>query len=111
LNLLQLAPGGHVGRFVIFTEGAFAELNKVFGTQTKASQQKKGHTLPYAEVTNPDISRVINSNEIQSALRNAKTDRVLHDTQKKNPLNNSKALVKVLPNSKLTRQTATRVNE
>lgn len=62
LNLLQLAPGGHVGRFVIFTEGAFAELNNVFGTQTKVSQQKKGFTLPYAEVTNPDISRVINSN-------------------------------------------------
>merc|ERR1712164_174948 len=26
LNLLQLAPGGHLGRFVVFTENAFAKL-------------------------------------------------------------------------------------
>ena len=30
LNLLQLAPGGHVGRFIIWTESAFKELNNVF---------------------------------------------------------------------------------
>jgi large subunit ribosomal protein L4e len=72
LNLLQLAPGGHVGRFVIWTESAFKELNNVFGTYKQASSQKKGWTLPSHEVTNPDISRVINSNEIQSAIRDAK---------------------------------------
>jgi large subunit ribosomal protein L4e len=32
LNLLQLAPGGHLGRFVIFTKDAFTALNNVFGT-------------------------------------------------------------------------------
>jgi hypothetical protein len=32
LNLLQLAPGGHLGRFVIFTKDAFTHLNHVFGT-------------------------------------------------------------------------------
>ncbi len=62
LNLLQLAPGGHVGRFVIWTESAFKELNNVFGTYTQNSSQKKGWSLPTHEVTNPDISRVINSN-------------------------------------------------
>merc|ERR1711990_853144 len=34
LNLLQLAPGGHVGRFCIWTEGAFKALDSIFGTQT-----------------------------------------------------------------------------
>merc|ERR1719359_2810748 len=34
LNLLQLAPGGHVGRFVIWTEGAVAKLDGIFGTAT-----------------------------------------------------------------------------
>lgn len=31
LNLLQLAPGGHMGRFVIFTKSAFDRLDKIFG--------------------------------------------------------------------------------
>lgn len=29
LNLLQLAPGGHVGRFCIWTKSAFEKLDKV----------------------------------------------------------------------------------
>ena len=43
LNLLQLAPGGHLGRFVIWTEGAFAALDEVFGTFDKASTSKKNY--------------------------------------------------------------------
>jgi hypothetical protein len=31
LNLLQLAPGGHLGRFVIFTQSAFDRLDKIYG--------------------------------------------------------------------------------
>jgi len=38
LNILQLAPGGHLGRFVIFTKTAFKELNKVFGTYKADSE-------------------------------------------------------------------------
>ena len=43
LNLLQLAPGGHLGRFVIWTEGAFGLLDEVFGTFDKASTFKKDY--------------------------------------------------------------------
>jgi large subunit ribosomal protein L4e len=43
LNLLQLAPGGHVGRFVIWTEGAFGRLDEVFGTFEKEAVLKKGY--------------------------------------------------------------------
>jgi len=111
LNLLQLAPGGHVGRFVIWTEGAFNELNNIFGTSKQVGVQKKGYTLPTHEVTNPDISRVINSNEIQTAVRQVKRDRVLHSTQKPNPLINSKALDRINPNAKLVREAARRANE
>jgi large subunit ribosomal protein L4e len=32
LKFLQLAPGGHLGQFVIWTEGAFKLLDDVFGT-------------------------------------------------------------------------------
>lgn len=43
LNLLQLAPGGHIGRFIIWTESAFAALDEVFGTFDKASSEKKDY--------------------------------------------------------------------
>jgi large subunit ribosomal protein L4e len=43
LNLLQLAPGGHLGRFVIWTEGAFKLLDDVFGTFDKTSLYKKDY--------------------------------------------------------------------
>jgi large subunit ribosomal protein L4e len=43
LNLLQLAPGGHIGRFIIWTEGAFALLDEVFGTFDKAGVHKKDY--------------------------------------------------------------------
>merc|ERR1712064_155565 len=32
LNLLKLAPGGHVGRFCIWTESAFKKLDGLYGT-------------------------------------------------------------------------------
>lgn len=43
LNLLQLAPGGHLGRFIIWTEGAFGLLDEVFGTFDKVSVYKKDY--------------------------------------------------------------------
>ncbi len=43
LNLLQLAPGGHLGRFVIWTEGAFGALDEIFGTFDKASLYKRDY--------------------------------------------------------------------
>merc|ERR1712200_359024 len=46
LNLLKLAPGGHVGRFCIWTEGAFKKLDALYGTWRKGSESKKGWNLP-----------------------------------------------------------------
>lgn len=43
LNLLQLAPGGHLGRFVIFTKDAFNHLNTVFGTYREKGIEKSGY--------------------------------------------------------------------
>ena len=111
LNLLQLAPGGHVGRFCIWTESAFKELNSIFGTHTYPGVQKKNYHLPNHEVTNPDISRVINSNEVQSVIRNVKKNDVKHDLQKKNGLRNKKAMDSLNPNAKLVRDAARRANE
>ncbi len=32
----QLAPGGHLGRFIIWTKSAFEKLDSIFGTQVHA---------------------------------------------------------------------------
>lgn len=136
LNLLQLAPGGHLGRFVIFTKSAFDRLDKIFGactltasqhstcwriqptgrclaipllraaasldvarlltqqltptplshhrpcspptgTQTTESEVKKGYKLPRACMTNADVTRLINSDEVQSVV-NAPKVRMTH---------------------------------
>jgi large subunit ribosomal protein L4e len=111
LNLLQLAPGGHVGRFVIWTEDAFKELNTVFGTHKFVGKQKQGYVLPTHEVTNPDLGRVINSNEIQTAIRSQKKNVVLHNIQKRNPLTNNKHLDELNPNARIQREAAKKANE
>jgi len=96
LNLLQLAPGGHLGRFIIWTEDAFDKLDQIYGTFTSQSTHKKGFTLPHSIMTNTDLSRIINSDEIQSQLRPQKTQ-IKFTTRKKNPLRNFGALVKLNP--------------
>jgi large subunit ribosomal protein L4e len=62
LNLLQLAPGGHVGRFIIWTESAIAALDSVY-------EKKSGFVLPQAKIASSDVTRIINSEEIQSVVR------------------------------------------
>jgi large subunit ribosomal protein L4e len=37
LNLLALAPGGHLGRFIIWSEAAFSKLNDIYGTTVSIS--------------------------------------------------------------------------
>jgi len=99
LNLLQLAPGGHLGRFVVWTSSAFEALDTVYGTTTTPSALKKDFLLPTLSVANADITRLINSSEIQSVLRapkgEAKTKRV--NVQKKNPLRNKQVMLRLNP--------------
>jgi len=70
LSLLDLAPGGHLGRFCIWTKGAFEKLDSLFGTYEKDTATKKnGFNLPRSFMTNADLARIINSDEIQSVLK------------------------------------------
>ncbi|KAI6042481.1 ribosomal protein L4 domain-containing protein [Pisolithus marmoratus] len=97
LNLLQLAPGGHIG--------AFALLDEVFGTFDKVSVYKKDYLLPTAKISNPDVTGIINSSEIQSVVRPAgpKTQKRPW-TQKKNPLVNKAVLFRLNPYAKTIRR-------
>merc|ERR1711966_33807 len=42
LNLLTVAPGGNFGRFIIWTEGAFKQLNEIYGSGKSVAPGKKG---------------------------------------------------------------------
>jgi large subunit ribosomal protein L4e len=96
LNLLQLAPGGHLGRFVIWTKAAFEKLNSNWGSVARQSTQKKGYTLPRNIMFNSDVARLINSDEVQSKVRPA-IKAVVRAPLKKNPLTNLGARVKLNP--------------
>lgn len=95
LNLLQLAPGGHVGRFIIWTQDAFAALDAIFGKPGAASVEKHGFVLPRAVVTHADLGRIINSADVQTHLRAKKRD--MPAGHRKNPLTNNKALINLNP--------------
>ncbi len=43
LNLLLLAPGGHMGRFCVWSQGAFDKLDALYGTGKKKSTLKKNY--------------------------------------------------------------------
>jgi large subunit ribosomal protein L4e len=96
LNLLQLAPGGHLGRFVIWTKAAFEKLNANWGSVARQSTQKKGYTLPRNVMFNSDVARLINSDEVQSKVRPA-IKSIVRAPLKKNPLTNLGARVKLNP--------------
>jgi len=100
LNVLQLAPGGHLGRFVIFTKDAFNGLNSVFGSYKTGSTQKSGYALNRTVMSCADISRIINSDQVQSKLREVRQNVVLHDKTKKNPLTNKAMMLKLNPFAK-----------
>jgi len=69
LNLLKLAPGSHLGRFCIWSQGAFEKLDSVYGTLRKPSAVKTNFKLPRAKMTNADLPRLINSDEVQQVVR------------------------------------------
>ncbi|KAG4303305.1 hypothetical protein PCK1_000269 [Pneumocystis canis] len=101
LNLLQLAPGGHLGRFIIWTRSAFELLDSLYGTKEEAAVYKTNYRLPHNMITQPDITRIINSDEIQSVLRPKGPQQIRHKiSQKKNPLKNRRLLYKLNPYAK-----------
>ncbi|KAI0471072.1 60S ribosomal protein L4-A [Xylariaceae sp. FL0804] len=98
LNLLQLAPGGHLGRFIVWTSSAFKALDTIYGTTTKPSELKKDFLLPSNLVSQADLSRLINSSEIQSVLRAPKGGRVTKRASvQKNPLRNKQVMLRFNP--------------
>ncbi|XP_012657259.1 60S ribosomal protein L4 [Otolemur garnettii] len=103
LNILKLAPGGHVGRFCIWTESAFRKLDELYGTWRKAASLKSNYNLPMHKMMNTDLSRILKSPEIQRALR-APRKKIHRRVLKKNPLKNLRIMLKLNPYAKTMRR-------
>merc|ERR1712072_1175849 len=99
LNLLQLAPGGHLGRFCVWSKDAFERLDAVYGTHKAKSEEKSGYQPPRGIMSNSDLPRVINSSEVQGAARPARSSQKFHRI-KKNPLKNLGVMIKLNPYAK-----------
>lgn len=100
LNLLQLAPGGHLGRFVIFTKDAFATLDRVFGTYRVKGIEKSGYQLNRNMMACADLARIINSDQVQSKLRAERKSATPSRTTNKNPLKNKTLMQRLNPYAK-----------
>jgi len=105
LNLLQLAPGGHLGRFIIWTKDAFAKLDSLYGSHSSHSQLKKGFHFPHSKMANADLGRLLKSDEIRSVLRERQSNR-RNFIRKKNPLTNLGFLIKLNPYAIVQRRRA-----
>ncbi|CAB3368768.1 Hypothetical predicted protein [Cloeon dipterum] len=115
LSLLKLAPGGHVGRFIIWTESAFRALDAIYGTWSSPSSEKKDYNLPTPKMTNTDLSRLLKAEEIRKVksyliisyvaksnfnhLQVLRTPhkRPVRAVRKQNPLRNVRAMLKLNP--------------
>jgi len=105
LNLLKLAPGGHVGRFCIWTEGAMQKLDQIYGTYHKKAELKDNFNLPQPIMTSSDLMGIFKNENIRNNLKAPKLNRVLSDI-KLNPLKNDKQLFKLNPYAKVQKLNA-----
>jgi len=102
LNLLQLAPGGHLGRFVIWTKSAFERLDSLYGTFKSSAEEKNNYHIPRPAMTQADLHRIVNSDEVQSVLRRKR--KAPKAARKKNALKNLGVMHKLNPFHKIQRR-------
>jgi large subunit ribosomal protein L4e len=98
LNLLQLAPGGHMGRFCVWSQAAIEALATIYGGE--------GKRIPSAAMTNADLARIINSDEIQSVVKPALCNEK-KPLRKKNAIKSIKALERIDPFAAAARKSET----
>ena len=111
LNLLQLAPGGHLGRFVIYTKDAFQALDKIFGSFREKGIEKSGYQLNRSCMAVADLARIINSDQVQSKLREIRHNKTSGVTNNKNPLKNKALMQRLNPFAKTAAALEAKANE
>jgi large subunit ribosomal protein L4e len=110
LNLLKLAPGGHVGRFCIWTEAAFKKLDGLYGTWRKPSATKAGWNLPQPKMANTDLAALLKSEAIRAVLR-APNRTVTRAVVRTNPLKNIRSMLQLNPYAAVVKKNAELVKE
>lgn len=100
LNLLQLAPGGHMGRFCVWSQSAMEALNTLYNPELG------GKRIPMASMTHADLARIINSDEVQSVLNPAQMNNVRR-LRKRNAIRNVDALERLDPYAAAARRAET----
>merc|ERR1712212_83316 len=103
LNLLKLAPGGHVGRFCIWTEAAFKKLDSLYGTWRVASKEKAGWNLPQPKMAVTDLSKLLKAEEIRQVLRKP-NKHAKKAVVKTNPLKNIRTLLQLNPHAAVAKR-------
>eukprot|EP00768_Dysnectes_brevis_P004161 gnl/Dysnectes_brevis/296_a329_6783.p2 GENE.gnl/Dysnectes_brevis/296_a329_6783~~gnl/Dysnectes_brevis/296_a329_6783.p2 ORF type:complete len:337 (+),score=84.28 gnl/Dysnectes_brevis/296_a329_6783:45-1055(+) len=105
LNVLSLCPGGHMGRFVIWTKSAFAELPAIYGTKTEVSEKKSGYMIPRGVMTKTtNMHRILRTETVQASLRARKPEDMVKTPRfyrKINPLTNRRAHLRLNPHFKV----------
>merc|ERR1719209_1637531 len=105
LNLLKLAPGGHVGRFCIWTEAAFKKLDALYGTWRVASKEKSRFNLPQPKMAVTDLAKLLKAEEIRQVLRKP-NKKVKKAVVKTNPLKNIRTMLQLNPHAAVTKKNA-----
>ncbi|KAI6203170.1 Ribos-L4-asso-C domain-containing protein [Aphelenchoides besseyi] len=105
LNLLKLAPGGHLGRLILWTDAAFRRLDEIFGTLTRKSVHKKNFVLPRPKMVNSDFKRIINSESVLKAVKPKSLPKPVR-TVHRNPLRKPKLMSKLNPYSEVLHRAA-----
>jgi len=104
LDILNLAPGAQVGRFIIWTESAFKDLATQFGSygqkgvvsslKTKSNQT---FTLPQPVLQNSDIDAIIRSDSVQNVVKDRKIQKQKKGKSFRNAVTSKKVLLRLNP--------------
>jgi large subunit ribosomal protein L4e len=68
LDIMELAPGGTLGRLILWTESAFDMLDGLFGGFEREGTISKGFKLPSHIISHDDLEELFYSDEVQAIL-------------------------------------------
>jgi len=97
LNVLKLAPGGHLGRLIVWSESAFKALDAIYGTDHAACPRKSKFRIPRPIMQNGSVTDLINRGDIQTKLRAKRTHLRTRAVSNANPLTSRAALKRLCP--------------
>ncbi|OAF66108.1 hypothetical protein A3Q56_06143, partial [Intoshia linei] len=95
LNLLELSPGGHLGRLCVWTQSAMDRLHEKYQTVINGENSIKNFKIPSTKMTSTDLKAILTCPEILKVLRPKQQNDPKY--VKVNPLNSTRAMDKLNP--------------